>query len=257
MYKLYIVFFPQKTVIIFDPVMKYIENNKDKLLENYTTINANTDLVFYNKKELQELLVEKNNELEKVWRTRILFENTPRGNIIMYYDVYKHGFAYYCDTNGIPYNILNAVAMKYVTVYYCRDLFLDNEYLQEDKASPLIKLYLEAEKEKERGKDCEDTNKPLEKLDHSAFARLKNYKTKDSDKKDTENVIQKEYSRNTFVNMGKICNFNFLQKPEKKSKLNGFYSALLDGVASEGELQKEVMNYSKFKEMLSKKQNQS
>jgi len=256
MYKLYIVFFPQKTVVVFDPVVKYIENNKDKLLENYSTINANTDLVFYNKKELQELLVEKNNELEKIWKTRILFENTPRGNIVMYYDVYKHGFAYYCDTNGIPYNILNAVAMKYVTVYYCRDLFLDNEYLQEDKASPLIKLYLEDENEK----DSEDTNKLLEKLDHSAFARLKNYKTKDSkesDKKDTEKISQKEYSRNTFVNMGKICNFNFLQKPERKSKLNGFYSALLDGVANEGELQKEVMNYSTFKELLSKKQNKS
>jgi hypothetical protein len=31
----------------------------------------------------------------------VLIENTPYGMVIMYYDVYKAGFAYYSNKNGI------------------------------------------------------------------------------------------------------------------------------------------------------------
>jgi hypothetical protein len=260
-YKLYSIFFPDRRPKIIDPVTKYVEANKNKLLDSFKILdmNKNIEKVFYNKKELQEILVNQNNELEKIWKTRILFENTPRGNIIMHYDVYKQGFAYYCDANGIPYNILNSVSMKYVTVYQCRDLFMDNEYFENEKESPLIKLYLEQEKEDKK----DGQEKPLPKLDTIAFAKLKNYNKieKTDDKKDeknddkTESKPEKEYNRNIFVNLGRICNFNFLNKPVKKSKLNGFYSSLLDGVASEGEVQNQVMNYSKYKELLKKKAN--
>jgi len=256
-YKLYNLFFPDRRPKMIDPVTKYLETNKNKLLESFklADMNKNVEKVFYNKKELQEILVNQNNELEKIWKTRILFENTPRGNIIMHYDVYKQGFAYYCDTNGIPYNILNSVAMKYVTLFQCRDLFMDNEYLENEKEPPLIKLYLEQEKESKK----ESLEKPLPKLDTSAFAKLKNYNKKADDKTDDKKVDkinekpEKEYNRNIFINQGRICNFNFLNKPVKKSKLNGFYSSLLDGVSSEGEVQHHVMNYSKYKELLKNK----
>jgi len=259
LYKAYKVVFLEKKKVTFDPITKYIENNKQKLLVSFNINDMNTQIekVFYNKKELQETLVDKNNELEKIWKTRILFENTPRGNIIMHYDVYKNGFAYYCDANGIPYNILNAVAMKYVTVFYCRDLFMDNEHLNEEKQSPLIKMYLEQEKESKKEKD-DVALTVLPKLDTSAFAKLKNYKKVDEkdDKKETtkDKKQEKEYNRNIFVNLGRISNFKFINKPEKRSKLNGFYSKLLDGVSSEGEVQHQVMNYSKYKELLKQKQ---
>ena len=109
-------------------------------------MNKNVEKIFYDKKQLVEILVQQNNELEKIWKSRILIEKSPRGNIIMYYDAYKQGFAYYSDTNGIPYNILNAVAMRYVINFQCRDFFMDNEYVDEQKESPLIKIYLEYEK---------------------------------------------------------------------------------------------------------------
>jgi hypothetical protein len=60
------------------------------------------------------------------------------------------------------------------------------------------------------------------------------------------------------MNLGRISNFNFLQKPPKSNRLNGFKSKLLDGVESESNLQNEVMSYSKYKEFLKKKaENQS
>jgi hypothetical protein len=244
----------EKKLIIKDPILIYIETNKNKILNSFAIDNMNNNIekIFYNKKELLEILANQNNELEKLWKTRILFENTPRGNIIMYYDAYKQGFAYYSDTNGIPYNILNAVAMKYVITYQCRDLFMDNEYVKE---SPLINIYLEYDKSNEKKDDKKDEKNELKTSD-APFAKLKNYKLTQIDKKvPTEETkpVEKEYTRNTFINLGRICNFNFLQKQPKKNKLNGFRSKILDGIESESTLQDEVMSYSKYKEYLKKK----
>jgi len=245
LYKFYIAIVPEKKVIIIDPIKEYIKNNKDKLLRNTdnSNININITEVFYNKKELDSILIKQDNELEKMWKSRILIENTPRGNIIMYYDVYKNGFAYYSDTNGIPYNILNAVAMKYTTTYHCMDFFMDNEHVKE---SPLIKLYLESDKDNTEKKD----KLPSQKLDNSVFAKLKNYQTdNNTDYLNEVKTNEKEYNSNIFINLDKINNFNFLQKPPKKNRLNGFHSTLLEGVTSESTLQHQVINYRNYKQM--------
>ena len=86
--------------------------------------NTNIDKCIYNNEEFGKVLSDENNELEKKWGRRILFENTPRGNIAMVYDIFRQKFDYYCD-NIVPYSVLNAVAMKYVTIYRCRDFFID------------------------------------------------------------------------------------------------------------------------------------
>jgi len=285
--------YPKQPLITVDPIKNYIDSNKNKLLTSYSieNMNKNIDKIFYDKKELLEILVDQNNELEKLWKSRILFENTPRGNIIMYYDAFKQGFAYYSDMTGIPYNILNAVAMRYVILYRCRDFFVDTEYVDEQKESPLIKLYLEYEKSLEKKSEPDDN---IKKTD-GPFAKLKNYKVnpvdasikKEDNKVKSENnkvnsennkvksennkvksennkvksddvkkTPEKEYNRNIFLQLGKISNFNILQKQPKKNKLNGFRSKLLDGVESESNLQNEVMSYSKYKELLLKKKSE-
>ena len=78
--------------------------------------------IFYNKKEYKQAIKEENNDLEKKWKSNILYKNTPRGNILMYYDAFKLGFVYTCDTS-VSYDILNALAMKYVTEFRCLDFF--------------------------------------------------------------------------------------------------------------------------------------
>lgn len=87
--------------------------------------NANIESVFYlGGLSYSEAIKETDNELEKTWRRRILMEPTPRGNIVMFYDAFKRAFSYYSDTS-MPYSFLNAVCMKYVLVYRCRDFFID------------------------------------------------------------------------------------------------------------------------------------
>ena len=111
-------------------IEQYIELHSGRFLKTYestNTYNDNIDSCFYEKDQLKEILKPKDNNLEVQWKRRILYETTPRGNIMMYYDPYKLGFVYYCDTNTISYSILNAAAMKYCLAYRCRDFFVDNE----------------------------------------------------------------------------------------------------------------------------------
>jgi hypothetical protein len=252
-YKTYYVFFKRPDAVVFsDPTTTYINYKKTYLLDSFKkeiNMNKNIEYVFYDKDCLQKLLLDKDNELEKIWKARILFENSPRGNIIMFYDVYKQGFAYYSDANGIPYSVLNAVAMKYVVTFQCRDFFMDNEYLTDKNESPLIKIHLiENEKEKKN-------TLPIQNKKDLPFAKLKNYRVqelKNNDDKSLENYsekkVEKEYNRNIFINLGRVSNFSFLQKKIKSSKTSGFYSKLLDGI--DVEVQNQPMNYSDYKKSL-------
>jgi hypothetical protein len=262
---------PRKTIM--NETTEYIENQKTRFSKSLEkSLNSNIDSLFYSKQEFQNMILEESNPLEKQWRTRILFETTPRGNIIMYYDCYKLGFAYYSDTNGIPYNVLNSVAMKYVSLYNCHDFFMDNEITT--KNSPLIKIHFEEPKKDEAKTDEKNgktdgnpgsQNNKNETQKDAPFAKFKNYnnvssrvatseknkeKTDKSEKLDENQGSQKEYNRNRFICLGKICNFQILQKEKKNYKTNGFKSKLLNGVTSESELQKKVMSYRDYKNML-------
>ena len=146
---------------------QYIQRQTTRLMKTYDVLsetettpknyNENIDAVFYSKSQWTELLKDENNYLEKKWRTKLLIENTPRGNIIMYYDAYKLGFAYYSDQT-VPYPVLNAVAMKYVLTFFCRDFFMDEIVLPETNLSGITTKHKEeADAEREEKKHAEST----------------------------------------------------------------------------------------------------
>jgi hypothetical protein len=232
-------FFPIECIVtpVIDPIKNYLEIQKEKFIT--ISFNENTDKVFYSKKEYQELLENPDNYLEKKWKHNILFESTPRGNIIMYYDAYKQGFSYYCDTSGISYDILNAVAMKYVYVFRCKDFFIDQNITEDKKSSPLIDIYYKEEEKKE-------VKKKENNFDNAPFAKLKNYSNVQN-KDGTPKEKQVEKIKNKFVNLGRICNFKILQSPHKKKHMENFKSTLMENLSSENLLQKDVLSYKNFK----------
>jgi hypothetical protein len=174
----------------------------------------------------------------------------------MYYDSYKLGFAYSSDSTGIPYPILNAVAMKYVTVYRCFDFFMDNEITPQDNPSKMIKIHFQDEKKESAQTKQNDVSidtkfpKPL-KIDNSAFAKFKNYSKKTENTNVNSDEKKKEYVRNKFIALGKLMNIEFTQPISTKkscySSLNGFHSKLLDNLDTETTLQKQVLSYKDFK----------
>ena len=208
-----ILFTPLKPNIIPEktPTEKYIEKYRSKFHNSYKDdkYNSNIQQEFYDKEKYNTIVESKDNYLEKSWKQRVLIENTPQGNIIMFFDAYKLAFSYYADA-VIPYNILNIVAMKYVFTFFCRDFFLDKSIIPFRYSTPLLHVH-EIEK---------DTQKKQNKIDVSKgpFAKFKNYTkeektTKEKQKKETddESPPVKNYIKNKFIHLGKLYNFSILK----------------------------------------------
>jgi len=106
----------QEERFIKDRKIRFLELFEPNI-ENLIDFNENIDRVFYQKNILNEILKDPKNKLEIQWKTRILYDSLSRGNIIFFYDPYKMGFSYYSDQNVISYDILNAVAMKYIRIF--------------------------------------------------------------------------------------------------------------------------------------------
>jgi hypothetical protein len=250
------VFFGRKPVDIKPeqtPIEQYVNIHTDRFLKTYETpdhdFNTNIEDCFYDKGLLKHELVESKNILEMAWKRRLLYESTPRGNIIMHYDPYKLGFVYYSDTNTISSPILNAAAMKYCISYRCRDFFVDNEVTPEKTPSSLIALHYIEKREPNK----------LKKggiIDNSAFAKFKNYSKKtnkvisknDGEKPMESKLNPEDICKNRFIYMGKTCNISVIQPVSKNdNKLNGFQSSHMDNLAGETNLQKNVLSYKEFK----------
>jgi len=207
-------------------------------------INSNIQKEFYIKEEYAKCVIEYNNEIERTWKKRVLIENTPRGNIIMFYDPYKLGFSYYSDAYSIPYTILNAVAMKYVRIYYCRDFFVDDEITPAIYPSPFIQIHMVDKKKN----PVNDTTRTIQSS-KSAFAKLKKYK-KTNTVHYKDEMPAKIYYRNRFICLGKTTNYSILQKVDvsnKQNSLNGFHSNMLNNLTGENDLQMKVLSYKDFK----------
>ena len=202
----------------------YEESYKPKFLGTYAKdikeYNSNIDAVFYLTKEYAELLKDEDNTLEKQWRTRILYESTPRGNIALFYDVFKQAFSYYSD-QSIPYNMLNVAAMKYCVTFRCCDFFMDENVIPEGSSSALLNT-IRADEKTEIMKNKKAVSEMLPDIKNANFAKFKNYANKpvtaESKKTDSNKPEAKEVEKsiNRFLYLGKMNNFAFIQKVPKK-----------------------------------------
>ena len=170
----------------------------------------------------------------------------------MHYDAYKQGFVYYSDSSNIPYFVINAVIMKYVITFRCRDFFMDNQYTLDNVPSPLFSVHNTTDNDTTVNSTVvKPSSQPIKS---TAFAKLKNYNTVSAKLKPTDNntntdtpVEQPKYARNKVIYSGKICNFNLLQKPPAKRVK--FASALADDLHKNSSVQSQVFSYKDFKKM--------
>ena len=124
---------------------KYIKYYKEAADTDANT-NIGADLYDYDARKT--LFAEEKNEPERLWKTRILYEFTERGNILFYYNPYKLSFEYYSDVQIIPYNILQYVAKKYVAMNRCRDFYIDMVERPQNKMIDILRKEEEAMKSK-------------------------------------------------------------------------------------------------------------
>ena len=215
-----------------------ISESKNKLsneLEEIKQKLTSSDLRENSKKRAREQII--NKCLEKL-KDCYIMEKTPLGNVLMIYDNNKQSFKYYSDST-IPYRYLESVGRKYVKMFFCRPIFVDmNEELKlcEEKWENEQKEKQQKEdEERKRKEESIKNNIPMEEKKKSVFAKFKSYNKeaqsghvntapppknsipnkKLTESQENEKILLKEKA-NRYTYEGKIVNFNFLKKIDRK-----------------------------------------
>lgn len=134
----------------------------------------------------------------------ILFEYTPKGSVILYYDYDKQSFIFYCDNKDISYLFLETVVRKYAITYNCKKLVVD------------IKQELNNAKESNANSSIQNNNSittsDTNSNTNNVFASLKQYNRKGSGGNkvtDKKYILRKNANRYSY--RGKINEFSFIQ----------------------------------------------
>jgi len=201
--------------------------------------NSNIGPDLYDYDARKTLFAEEKNETERLWKTRILYESTERGNVLFYYNPYRLSFEYYSDAQIIPYKILQYVAKKYVSMNRCRDFYIDMVDRPANKMVDVLRKEEEAMKSKKM--KVNDITKLVDKElanKDNIFESLKEHRTtvsppiavgSPSASGSSSSAVTKGQKHlnepkekplefaNKYVRLGKISEFNITQKPPKKS----------------------------------------
>ena len=141
----------------------------------------------------------KTDNLDKLDKCVVL-AGTPDGLVCMRYCAAEEGFEYWAN-KSIKYNYLEVVARKYVTIFSCRDLYLNRSALLLEK---LKRIKSEIEERKKATAEGEEQEEEPDEGD--VFASLKSYNTsKGADKQDK--ICRKDIvcdEANKYINRGRI-----------------------------------------------------
>lgn len=168
-----------------------------------------------------------------ILQTKILRETTPGGEVIMSYDKDTETFCYYTNQlKEISYEILDAVAQKFVMTYNCKKLCIDTKAEQtrvEERRDERVK----ARDDKAR----DDKANPISTApeNKTIFAKFKNYNKNSSTPEFNANVLVKERS-NHFRYRGKLYEYEEIEMRKEKEK--------------EKEKQEIKIDYTAFKQMM-------
>lgn len=178
-------------------------NYEDKYLERFKKL-ENKYL------NLEDLLSLKNS---------FVFETTPIGRVIMSYNHDNDPdlcHFYYYSNMIIPYKILDIVAQKYVITFDCKILYVDISAELDNLKKKVIENHKKINDELTRIKEKADDTAQLKH--NKLFATFKKYNTTASNiqiKEDNSKMVIKE-KINKYINKGKITNFEFIKKVDKK-----------------------------------------
>ena len=171
-------------------------------------------------------------------KNSVLFEKTPLGNVIMYYDHSRETFTFYSDSS-IPYRYLETISRRYVVLNNCKKIYVNMEEeikCAEKKIEEKKQIQLRKQEEEERLRAQEPESQQQQQQQQqqqpkrNVFAKLKKYNridakpnanpntkpTPNSAKKDdSDDKVLKERA-NRYSCEGKLANFSFLKKVDRK-----------------------------------------
>lgn len=227
--------------------VKYSENPQEEddetiknLNEEKVVLEKSLSELLNNPQDIDKLRLESSLEAKKFviderldkLKNSFIIENTPLGNVLMLYNNKRGSFEYYSD-NAIPYRYLETVSRKYVKTFHCRSIYFD----MKEELNNYEKKLEEKKKEKEEleKKILEEKKICVVEPKKNVFAKFKSYNkeagtghvnvaappknsipnNKVTESSSNENVLLKE-NANRYSYEGKIANFNFLKKVDRK-----------------------------------------
>ena len=217
---------------------------KEELLEK-----NEKELEQLKRKDVDELEEEKNafdyiiNERMEKMKTNFVMEKTPLGNVLMVYNNKRSTFEYYSDLT-IPYRFLEVVSRKYVKTFDCYHLYTDMKEELKNAERKLDEKDAEEKRKLEEAKRIEEENKANNVIDvvapkKNVYAKFKSYNKEagsgrvntapppknsipnmnvkiNVNMKDKNDKILLKENANRYSYEGKLSNFNFLQKIDRK-----------------------------------------
>ena len=173
-------------------------------------------------------------------KNNFVMEKTPLGNVLMLYNNKRGSFEFYSD-NTIPYRYLEPVSRKYVKMFDCRPIYCDMDEELKISEQKLEEKEKEKKEKEEKKKEEEEENKKnniaitVVDTKKNVFAKFKSYNkesgtghvniaappknsipnNKVTSTNSNEKVLLKE-NANRYSYEGKLSNFNFLKKTDRK-----------------------------------------
>jgi hypothetical protein len=217
-------------------------NEKNEIVEKYEkicflidTVEGEDEIMEKARKDAIVFII---NERLDLLRNNFVMEKTPNGNVLLFWNNKRGTFEYYSD-NTIPYRYLEPVGRKYVKMFNCRHIFVDMEeelILSEER--------FKKEKEEKERKELEEKNRLEEAKNNntsiipekkSVFTKFKSYNkeagsgrvnmvappknsipNKSVTETDNNGPVLLKDRANRYTYEGKLSNFNFLKKIERK-----------------------------------------
>ena len=207
-------------------------NNQKELLNNIKIKITNTsDLVELSKEYAKTYVIQKRKE--KLEGCHVM-EYTPLGNVLMTYNVNRETFSYYSDST-IPYRYLEVVGRKFVKFFNCRPIFVDMEEELKICEEKNENDRLKKEKDELLKQEQFDNKNTIIEPKKNVFAKFKSYNkdaatgrvnkvpapknnilNNQSVNSSESNKILLKNNANRYTYEGKISNYNFIKKIEKK-----------------------------------------
>lgn len=174
----------------------------------------------------------------------ILFENTPLGNVIMFYKFYEHAkdassFIYYSDHN-VPFRILESISQKYCLIFKCKNIYIDMQEELKKYETQMLNDELNIEKEGQEGKEGQEHNdgsiinrnnlkkETITKNKNNVFANFKSYNKIENSKNEfvvnnSNNITTKQSAKpsaNAIDNINKLINNAVINNSQVKEENN-------------------------------------
>ena len=199
-------------------VAKFVYEPYLKELEKEEEIIKNEPIPFEYQFPIEK--AENTKDKDSDFKNCIVLSNTPKGLVYMRYHKEDEGFEYWTD-NAIDYKYLESVARKYVTVFSCRDLYIERFVLLKEKIVNL-KEQIAENKRREEEKEEEEADEDEAETDN-VFASFKSYNqsTKDKVQKEKTEITRNDVvcdKANKYLHRGKLKEAIFGEKPVKVNK---------------------------------------